>query len=277
MKKFFLTFTVILGSISACSTIEIKESDVFDAHRTVTPQNFSLPNHTLIEQSLTTDDGETLDSWVLLHDEAEATVLYLGGNGFLMIKSKPLIEAYSEIPVNLVLFDYRGYGLSSGEPTVRGIQTDAETAYRYSKELMDGDSGSIIVHGHSMGSFLASYLAEKEDVSGYILESPVTEVSEWTRSLIPWVLRPFIRFEIDEIVKAQSNSEKVKLIKAPLLIIGGNSDEITPFKMAEELRGISESGRVTLVEINGGGHNDLPLYQQYRDAISNFIIDFREE
>lgn len=266
-----ITNFLVLLILAGCSTIEISESDAFDNHQTVTPESFPFNQYTLHETSIETEDGETLNAWFLEREDAKATVLYLGGNGFLMLKSKPLIHAYSEMPVNLLLFDYRGYGLSSGQPTVSGVISDAEAAFNYATSQSITATDKIYVHGHSMGSFLSSHLAFQNNIDGYILESPITEVRGWTRSLVPWILRPFIRFDIDEALTNQSNIEKVSQIDHPLLLIAGRNDEITPYSMAEDLKEISSSESVTLKIIDGGTHNNLPSFQDYQKSLRDFL------
>lgn len=261
----------ILCFISACTTIEINEQDAFDNHRTITPESFDNSAFTLQDHTIDTKDGVSLNSWFLLREDAEATVLYFGGNGFLMVKSRPLIEAYSTMPVNLVLFDYRGYGLSSGDPSVEGVQTDAKTMFETVQELADERSTQLFLHGHSMGTFLSGYIADQEDVAGYILESPISEVNSWTKNLVPWLLRPFVRFDIDSSISSQNNLERVSAINHPLLIIGGSDDDITPFSMSEELLAASASTQKDLVKIDGGTHNDLPYFENYFNSIHTFI------
>ncbi len=271
--KSLLAITITIVFIVSCTTIEITERDAFDAHKTITPQQFNYSQYELHELTLKTDDGETLNSWFLEHKDAIATVLYLGGNGFLMVKSAPLIEAYSSIPVNLMMLDYRGYGLSSGEPTVEGVHKDAKTAFRFVKNDSPSPTDNVYVHGHSMGSFLSAYITDTEEVAGYILESPITEVNSWTKGLIPWILRPFIRFDIDYAIKEQNNVDRVAKVDKPLLIMGGSADEITPFTMAEKLEEVSGSSQKRLVKITGGTHNDLPTFMSYRIALEQFLTD----
>tara|TARA_R100001143_G_C3361215_1_gene136175 strand:- start:25357 stop:26181 length:825 start_codon:yes stop_codon:yes gene_type:complete len=271
-KNLSITLTIfLLFSSISCTTIEITESDAFDAHRTITPATFDVNAFNFQQHTIETEDGESLDAWFLQRDDAVATVLYLGGNGFLMVKSRPLIQAYATLPVNLLLIDYRGYGLSSGDPTVRGVQEDARSAFRFITSDAVPQTDKIFVHGHSMGTFLAAILTEENSVDGYILESPATEVERWTKRLIPWIMRPFVRFEIDEDVKAQSNSDKVASITTPLLIMGGTADDVTPIRMAEELYEKSASNQKKLVKISGGGHNNLPNTSLYRQSLREFI------
>ncbi len=283
---FFLLFIVLLSS---CNTIEIREDSAFDAHRTITPDRFDIPGFTLHEDTIVTADGEHLDSWYLEHEEARATVVYLGGNGFLMVKARPLIEAYADAGVNLLLFDYRGYGMSSGEPTVAGLKEDAETVFDFAENKAPvaansrettghaddtdhpGKAHQIFVHGHSMGSLLAGWLTERKPVSGYVLESPITNVSDWTGGLIPFLLKPFIGFDIDPVLAREDNIERVSQIHTPLLLFAGEHDEVTPARMAEKLYDVSGSAQKEKILIPGGGHNDLPVYEGYSKALRTFF------
>ncbi|MDI6403011.1 alpha/beta fold hydrolase, partial [Balneolaceae bacterium ANBcel3] len=168
----------LLFLMLSCNTIEIREQSVFDAHRTITPVDFDIPEFTLHQQTIVTDDGQHLDSWFLEHKKASATVLYIGGSGFLMVKSRPLIEAYAQAGVHLMLFDFRGYGKSSGEPSVAGLKKDVESVFEFieqkqaDKETQTGEAMEknlpVFIHGHSMGSLLAGWLANKKPVSGCI-------------------------------------------------------------------------------------------------------------
>ena len=275
MKQFIIFTFLSLMIFVGCRTINITESDAFDPNRTITPQTFDINPYHLHDITLETEDGESLDAWFLERDDAAATLVYFGGNNFLMVTSRALIESYRQIPVNILLFDYRGYGRSSGEPTVSGVMADTRAAYQYARNEAPDLQEVIYVHGHSMGSFLSAMITEEEEVSGYILESPITEVNQWTRRLIPWIARPFIRFNIDDPIKEQSNLERVSRISVPLLIMGGSNDEVTPFRMAEDLYEASVSSQKRLVKITGGTHNDLPKSVEYRNALRDYFSDLQ--
>lgn len=266
---FILTFLVIL---SGCRTIEIQEAHVFDAHRTITPATFNIHTFDFEELSVSTPDGETLNAWYLSKDNAASTVVYFGSNSSLMVKSRYLIQAYADLPVNLLMFDYRGYGLSSGNPTVEGVQTDARTLVNELKENYMSEGENLIVHGHSTGSFLAVLLAEEDpDVDAYILESPVTDTESWTKSMLPWIARVFVRFDIDDQVADQNNITRIEHITLPLLVISGTADDVTSPAMAQELYQQSASPQKEFLEITGGSHNNLPNFSQYKNVMRQFL------
>lgn len=267
-----LTFllSVMLLMLISCRTIDVTESDVFDAHRTITPATFDIETFQFEDLRIDTPDGEVLDAWFLSREDAIATVVYFGGNGALMVKSRPLIQAYTTVPVNLLLFDYRGYGLSTGDPTVNNLYEDARTVFQYAINDAPASTDRVYVHGHSMGAFLSAMIADENQVNGYILESPVTNVDQWTKRMVPWVMRLFVRFNIDEDVKAQDNLIRVSNVQSPLLILSGTGDDVTPIRMAEELYNQSASEQKRLVRVIGGGHNNLPNTASYRQALREF-------
>jgi pimeloyl-ACP methyl ester carboxylesterase len=266
-------FSFIFVVISSCTTIELGEDDAFDNHRTVTPASFSSDVFKLEEYDVETPDGELLNAWWLTREDALGTVLYFGGNGFLLVKSRIMKEAYETFPVNVLFFDYRGYGLSTGTPSIEGLLTDIESIRRFATEELGQESERIIYHGHSMGSFMAARLAEQHEAAGYILESPVTNVDDWTGRMVPFLLKPFVRFDIQDDIAAQDNMSRVKRTEMPLLIISGDEDPVTPSGMAEDLYEASStpSDERQLRLIEGGGHNDLPDFESYRNAVRAFL------
>ncbi len=267
----FLLFT------AGCTTIEIGESDAFDNHQTVTPASFTSEFFTLTELSIPSGSDANLNAWWLQREDARHTVIYFGGNGFLLVKSKHWISAWEKHPVNLMLFDYRGYGLSTGTPTVGGIMADSDTVYHYVTDTLNVEPESIIFHGHSMGSFVAGRAVGEYSGAAYILESPITEAQSWSRMLVPWLLRPFIRFRFDEAIAAQNNLERVRSTEKPLLILAGDEDQITPKKMAKELYEHASSPLKTLAVLEGGDHNNLPEKPAYHDALQAFLEAIEQE
>ncbi len=266
-----ILYTALAFFISSCTTIEIKEADIFDNHKTVTPQTFDNSQIRLVERMIPTSDGETINAWFFYRDDAIATVLYTGGNGFLMVKSGLLVNMFEQIPVNFVLFDYRGFGQSSGTPTIAGLKNDVEAIIGEIHLDEDLSHVPIINHGHSMGSFLASDAARKFYTDALILESPISNPESWSRGMVPWFLRPFIRLSFEDHIAKEDNMVILKEWEKPLLIMNGTEDNITPMFMSEELYEVALSNKKHLIKINGGNHNDLPGFEEYVDAYRELI------
>ncbi|MGM0376198.1 MAG: alpha/beta hydrolase [Bacteroidota bacterium] len=260
----------LLVFMFSCTTINIKESDVFDVKRTIHTESFDgMPYH-LEETRIKTSDSIELESWFIDNPKANKTVLYFGGNGFVMATSYHIITSILEQNVNLLVFNYRGYGRNKGVPGIEGMKNDALAAYDYLVNNKDMDADSIILHGHSMGTFLATYTASQRKSKALVLESPITDLNDWTETAVPWFLRLFLKFEAESALLKNSNLREIKKMDIPLLLISGKDDNITPPQLAEKLYHASASQKKHLLIIEEGGHNDLPEMEIYGQALNRF-------
>ena len=158
-----LLVCVVSACLSAC-TYQVRESNVVIARKAPTADIDALrtqfPNYRVEQKLIVAQDGSELYSLRFLRSDAVATVLYFGGNGYTLAKWAPITaRAYKEAPVNFVLVDHRGYGASTGTPTLDALMSDALRVY----DSLVGDSElgglPLIVHGHSLGSFMAGHVA----------------------------------------------------------------------------------------------------------------------
>ena len=272
----FLSFLTLL--LPGCTQIEINESDIFDIKRSISPDYFSSAPYDLEEVTFQTVDGLAIEGWYIRQPDADGTILYCGGNGFVISASHGIITSILEQGVDLLVFNYRGYGTNSGSPSVDGVMADGSAAYDFLIQERGVDPAKLIIHGHSLGSVLASslvnrtlpYVSGSVTAAGVVLESPLTDAKDLTGQLLPWFLKPFVKLEIDSALLEYSNLEEVKQYDLPLLIITGSEDIVTPQGMAEKLYEHARSTRKSLEIISGGGHNDLPQRQEYRNALSEF-------
>ncbi len=251
----------LLMLFAGCAKIPVRESDVFLPKKSVTPQTFAVAGVSLEEVFFPAADTTLqLNAWYLSRPDAVATVLFFGGQGFYLVQSYGYVEALTALPLNVFMVDYRGYGKSEGVPGVSALKADALVAYDLVRARYAPREHPILVHGHSLGSFLALHTSTERPAAGVVLENPATDVKDWTRSLLPWIMRLFVRFEVDASFSDESNLDRIRRLRAPLLLFGGTEDVITPPKLAETLYDEAQ-GDKTLVLIEGGGHNQL-----YRDA-----------
>lgn len=278
MKKIIkhrLLIIFLMGVVSlSCTTIKIQERDAFDAKKTVTANDFAREGIKIDELYFNSDDTTRIRAWHLQHEKPKGTVLYLGGNGFLLAISRDILTSIYNQKVNVFAFDYRGYGQSAGKPSVKGIKRDAQSAYNYIIEKVRVQQQNLIIHGHSMGSFFALWLANNNPAAAVVLESPITNVEDLTDRLVPWMVKPFISFEIDPQLANENNLTEIIKLQKPVLIISGENDNITPKGMAETLYEEAKVFEKELVIIEDGGHNNLPLNMDYQSELKIFYQQF---
>ena len=270
MRSFLALFAVSLILVG-CSAITIGEDEVFYPKPSVTPETFDLEGVTLNNRFLSVTDSVTVNAWHLTQPEAPVTVLFFGGNGFYLVQSRGYLRALTRPSANALLWDYRGYGRSEGSPGVEAFRHDAVALYDYLVDERGVAPERLVVWGHSLGSFLATHVAQQRSVAGVVLENPATNVDRWVDHLIPWYVRLFLGVDVAPRLKEEDNVARVQSMEAPLLVVAGEEDNVTDPAMAKRLYKEAASAKKTLVMVPDGGHNNLyeetDVQQAYADLI----------
>ena len=192
-------------------------------------------------------DGVRLHAWWIPKAEARVATLYLHGNAGNLTHRMDQMRAIPAAGSALLMLEYRGYGKSEGSPSEKGLYADAEAGYEYLLGV-GYPAERIVVHGESMGTAVAVDLASRRRCGGVVLEAPFTSARDMSWRVLP-VLGPLVAF-------GWNSKQKIAGIRAPLLIIHGDRDEIIPF---EQGRALFEAARgaKTFWTVEGAGHNDL--------------------
>src|SRR5829696_2442138 len=160
------------------------------AERTLTPARAELDLGAQRVEFVTADDVR-LVGWAM--PAAAATNAYWllichGNAGNLSQFDRPVHYArLRRLGLNLLAFDYRGYGESAGSASESGLYQDADAAYRYLREELKVPADRIIIFGHSLGSAVAVDLASRVPVAGLIVEGALSSVVQRGQELYPFV------------------------------------------------------------------------------------------
>lgn len=257
--------------LTGCS-LEVAETHFFHpGPSSAKPASFSQPAE---DVEIAGDEGAKLRGVYVHRPDAVVDVLYFGGDSFTIDDFGPEIESrVSSIGANLFMIDYRGYGRSNGTPTLPLVKADALTAFDALRARNEGRP--IVVHGFSMGSFLAAYVAAERPVSGLALESAATTVKDWARAQIPLYAKPFVRLRIAPLLLEASNVQALSRYCGPLLLVTGDLDDITPPRFARSLfdSSCTPLARKGVVIAPGKYHGDAftsPVAMKaYRDFLWN--------
>ncbi len=270
--------------LASCTTIPVDESILLQPRQSVTPATFDrlgLEGYTLVEHYFDAADGTDLNGWFFSRPggtgragQDRVTVVFFGGNGFYLVHSIQFLELFESLDVDVFLWDYRGYGLSAGEATLERMKADALVAVDYTVDTL-GARGPIVAHGHSIGSFIASYVADERAVDALVLESPATNADHWLQSAVPRFVRRLISIEIAEELTAIDNIPRVARFTGPSLFAVGEEDFVTPPAMAELLYETSEAPWRRLYTEPAGDHNSLPRDPGFRDLYRELIRELQ--
>ncbi len=168
----------------------------------------------------------------------------------------------------MVLFDYRGYGASSGKPGEDETYADAEACYRYLVEMRGISPASVVWFGHSLGGSVACQAAPRCPAGALVLEGVFASIPELAARRHPRLpVKPFCRIHYD-------NLSRVAEVKMPILVAHSREDHICPFEQGRQVFRAAKDPK-KFVEI-GGGHNNGGVLTNpvYRDEIVAFIKEF---
>ena len=197
---------------------------------------------------LTTTDGERLHGWFVPHPSARATLLFAHGNAGNISHRLDSIRLFHDLGLAVLIFDYRGYGLSSGTTTEQGTYRDADAAWHYLVDERGSSPAAIVLCGRSLGAAVIADLAARTHPGAVILESAFISVPDMAARLYPWLpVRWLASYRYD-------NAEMVRKFTAPVMVIHSRNDEIIPFGQGEQLFAAANEPKQFL-EL-GGGHND---------------------
>ena len=200
-----------------------------------------------------------------------ATILYFHGNGETAGDYDLVSSLYTSLGINLFVADYRGYGLSSGEPTIGHILQDAHPISNRLREVLrqGGYAEAIFVMGRSLGSAPAIELAfrSQDALKGLIVESGFSDAFRLLGYIGLPITIPQQRKE------GFPNGERMRSIRIPTLLIHGAEDQLIPLREAEELLQLCVAEEKRLVVIPQADHNTLMMVgrDRYLQAIEGFI------
>lgn len=219
------------------------------------------------------DGGVILHGWYV--EGSGPTVLWLHGNaGNISDRLDILASMTRNLGVSSLLFDYRGYGKSTGRPGIKGLYADSRAGLHWLADDKGIDPGSIIAYGHSLGSSIAIDLAVEVNgnLGGLVLESPFTSARELAREI-------YHGLPVDLLMSLKlDNAGRIGKIQTPLLIIHGDADEVIPFRMGRQLYESAPEPK-TFLAVSGADHSDCFSVgkETYWDAWKGFIASLKQD
>lgn len=214
------------------------------------PSAYGIPRDRCEELWFETDDGEMLYGWYCRAKNPIASALYCHGNTGNLSNTAHVMPHLLDAGINVLLFDYRGFGRSSGWPSLSGIIDDGVTAARLHEKIRPKHLPSII-YGYSLGGGIAAQVVRRHPFDGLILQSTFTNLPDIARAAFPRVPLHLVSGRLFDTI------EVVRNIDMPVLIIHGTTDEVCPSWMAQQLHDSCGAGSKKLIMVEGGLHKDL--------------------
>jgi fermentation-respiration switch protein FrsA (DUF1100 family) len=178
---------------------------------------------------ITTSDNIKLLGWFHKKDLKNfKTIVYFHGNAGKLENRIYKLNYFKEMDVNFLIIAWRGFSGNNGKPTEKGLYEDGKSAIIWLKNLGLFEE-DIIIYGESLGTGIATELAQNNKFAGLILETPFTSMIEAAKNFYPYI-------PVGLLLKDKyKNDKKISNINIPLLVMHGEADQIVPFWMGKKI------------------------------------------
>jgi len=231
----------------------------------VTPKALGLPFE---EVAIDVEPGVKIHGWFIkaAKEPSVATVLFSHGNAGNIADRLDRVLRWRELGADFLLYDYRGYGKSTGSPDEEGTYRDGRAAYDYLVRDRHIDPARLILMGESLGCAVSIQLAIERKAAGLAIEAPFASIAQMANAIYPFLpLGSFIRTRYE-------NVKKVPQLKMPLLVVQGTKDEVIPVAQGKMVFDAAPQPKQYLA-IEGAHHNDVYVVggPGYRRVLLEFI------
>lgn len=251
-----------------CRWLERKMIYVPSRELAGTPVGAGLPFE---EISVTASDGPSVHGWFIPREPGDPVVLLCHGNGGNISHRLQKALLLRKAGAAVVLFDYRGYGRSTGKPSEQGTYRDAEAVYAWLVETKKVPVTRLVLHGESLGCGVAVELARARPAAGLILESGFTSTVDMGKRIFPWLpVKWIVSYEYD-------NLKKLPEVRCPTLVMHSPQDEMIPFEMGKRLYAAAP-GAKAFVELRGDHNQGFLLSgDEYVRALKEFLLNYARD
>jgi alpha-beta hydrolase superfamily lysophospholipase len=218
--------------------------------------SFNLPQNNLETLMIPVDSDVEIQAQVYLASPEAPNILFFHGNGEIAADYQEIAPFYNNRMINLAVVDYRGYGRSTGIPSVSAMMKDSHTIFAFFKNWLKEKkfAGKVIVMGRSLGSAPALEIAHchEDELDGLIIESGFAYASPLLR---------LMGVDMEELGLTEEqgfrNTEKILGFHKPTLIIHGQYDHIIAIQEGEILFHACPAEEKRFLRIAGANHNNV--------------------
>lgn len=212
---------------------------------------------------------ETIHGWYMPADSPKGSVLFCHGNGGNISHRLETLLLLNRLGMNMLIFDYQGYGLSTGSPSEQGTYDAARGGWDWLVETRAEAPERIVVMGRSLGGAVAAQLAatlpKGERPAGLVLESTFTSAPDMGARMYPLLpVRLLSRFSYD-------TRSRLEQLHTPVLFAHSQQDDIVAYELGHELFDLYTGDKVFL-EMTGDHNSGFLLTgSAYVDGLEMFF------
>ena len=230
------------------------------------PRFWGFPDAT--EVRIPTFDGPLLHAWwfpAANVSQSCGAAIYFHGNAGHLGDRGTVAAAISGMGLDVLLPDYRGYGLSEGKATEQGLYSDARAVYKWLVDERGVDPRKMFLVGNSLGSAVAADLAMQRRVAGVVLLGAFTNTPSLARQRLRWLPEWYLDWD-----EARFDTvERVSRLQVPVLICAAAEDRVVPPTEGERVFQAAREPKRWCV-VPDAGHNDIFAHQDLWRELYHF-------
>jgi pimeloyl-ACP methyl ester carboxylesterase len=260
----------------SCATVDVRLADFVSPDRS--PRSASLPQGYAVQDLIIHRGDRLIGITHAHHPQSRAVIVFCGGDVFhRSIEGGAALEALA-LRADVVLFDYPGYGETTGSPTAGAIFDTALAVYDYASSLATSAGKKRVLYGFSLGGLVAAQVAGERPADGVVLEASAATVESWARTQIPWMARPLITPRVEPGLAGIDSVRALALFRGRVLVLASPADRQAPAKLSVALeRGLRAAGvDVQLVQLPGARHGDINQSAQFAPVMRGFLDRLQE-
>ena len=182
----------------------------------------------------TSDNIELLGWYHEKNLKDHKTLVYFHGNAGSLENRIHKLNHFQNMNINFLIIAWRGFNGNKGKPSERGLYLDGKSTIDWLIKKGVNEE-NIILYGESLGTGVATHLAQNKNYAGVILETPFTSMVDAAKNFYPYI-------PINLLLKDKfENFKKVKNINTPILVMHGEVDQIVPFSMGKKIYEIANN------------------------------------
>ena len=176
----------------------------------------------------TSDNIELLGWYHEKNLKDHKTLVYFHGNAGSLENRIHKLNHFKNMNINFLIIAWRGFSGNNGKPTEEGLYIDGKSAIDWL--IKKGvDEKNLILYGESLGTGVATHLAQNKNYAGVILETPFTSMIDTAKKFYPYI-------PVSLLLKDKfENYKKINNINSPILVMHGEVDQIVPFFMGKKI------------------------------------------
>jgi fermentation-respiration switch protein FrsA (DUF1100 family) len=249
-KRLYLYGGLYLGVLLVLLWLE----NWFLFHPTTAAQDWVAPPGDLVVEDVTftAADGNTIHAWWTeppCWTPEHGALLYSHGNAGNLSQRGWSVKVYRDQGHAVLIYDYPGYGKSTGKPSEKSIYAAGEAGYRWLTETKKIPPKAVTLYGGSLGGAVATDLASRFPARVLVLVGTFTSFPDMAQKSFPIFPARWL------VSNQMNNREKIAKVTCPVFITHGTSDGLVPYRMAQELYEAAPEPKF-LLPIPDGGHHD---------------------